>query len=172
MQLTIKDQYVSRNDMWRVKNNLVGTAVYVGKKVSFAGIRAQVKQVFINGATVPYGIVCASTKSVFRSESAKVMIFIQMSREMWSFDEDGDLYFEKAVQGTRPRFTTLMIDTFLGFLPELFDRWSAAGSTHVVTIVLFSRFFYESPPSSHPDRGYAPPNRDAECVFWVCFLIC
>lgn len=31
-----------------------------------------------------------------------------------------------------------------GFLSELFDRWRACGSSHEVTIVLFSRCFYKA----------------------------
>ena len=45
---------------------------------------------------------------VFRSSTAVVQIFIQMSTEMWDFDINGDLYFEKAVNG---------------FLTDLFAKW-------------------------------------------------
>uniref|UniRef100_A0A3Q1FXX3 DEP domain containing 5, GATOR1 subcomplex subunit n=1 Tax=Acanthochromis polyacanthus TaxID=80966 RepID=A0A3Q1FXX3_9TELE len=48
------------------------------------------------------------TQVVFRSTSAMVYIFIQMSCEMWDFDIYGDLYFEKAVNG---------------FLSDLFAKW-------------------------------------------------
>ena len=34
-------------------------------------------------------------KVVFRSTTAMVYLFIQMSTEMWHFDMYGDLYFEK-----------------------------------------------------------------------------
>lgn len=68
-----------------------------------------------------------NTKFIFRSESAKYFIFIQMSCEMWHFDEDGDLYHEKCLYG---------------FLPDLFARWKQMGNNHVLSIVLFSRIFY------------------------------
>ena len=45
---------------------------------------------------------------VFRSLSACCAIFLQMSKEMWDFDDRGDTYYEKAVDG---------------FLYDLFDRW-------------------------------------------------
>ncbi len=38
---------------------------------------------------------------VYRSSSAMFHIFITMSREMWSFDEFGDLYFEKSIKFLR-----------------------------------------------------------------------
>jgi hypothetical protein len=57
--------------------------------------------VYINGQEVECGVVTDSTKTVFRSESAKFHVFLQMSREMWEFDEDGEVHFEKALHGER-----------------------------------------------------------------------
>lgn len=48
---------------------------------------------------------------------------------MWDFDIHGDLYFEKAVNG---------------FLADLFQKWKKNGSNHEVTIVFFSRTFYNA----------------------------
>ncbi|CAG8583025.1 7327_t:CDS:2, partial [Acaulospora colombiana] len=61
-------------------------------------------------------------------ESAKLFIFVQMSKEMWEFDEDGDLYYEKTVDG---------------FFAELFRRLKENKTNHVISIVLFSRVFYD-----------------------------
>ncbi|KAJ2998685.1 vacuolar membrane-associated protein iml1 [Globomyces sp. JEL0801] len=44
-----------------------------------------------------------------------------MSKEMWEFDEDGDLFFEKCVHG---------------FLPELFLKWNTMGTNHGLSIVV------------------------------------
>ncbi|RUS15805.1 hypothetical protein BC937DRAFT_91975 [Endogone sp. FLAS-F59071] len=73
------------------------------------------------------GYITDDTRIIFRSESAKYFIFLQMSKEMWDFDEDGELFFEKAVQS---------------FLPELFRKWSEHSTNHIVSIILFSRVFY------------------------------
>ena len=69
----------------------------------------------------------AFTQVVFRSTTAMVYLFIQMSSEMWHFDLHGDLYFEKAVNG---------------FLYEMFSKWQRTGASHEVTIVMFSRSYY------------------------------
>ena len=45
------------------------------------------------------GTITPDTKVVFRSTTAMLYLFIQMSSEMWDFDMYGDLYFEKAVNG-------------------------------------------------------------------------
>ncbi|KAG0223968.1 vacuolar membrane-associated protein iml1 [Actinomortierella wolfii] len=138
VEVTFKDQYVGRSDMWRLRTSLVGSCVYEAKKIVFAGcIRVQVKEIHVGGQTVPSGYITADTKIIFRSESAKYFIFLQMSREMWEFDEDGEIYFEKVI---------------FGFLPNLFSRWRGkrdgkaeleTPTNHVVSIVLFSRIFYQ-----------------------------
>nr|CAD7570654.1 unnamed protein product [Timema californicum] len=69
VELTFKDQYMGRSEMWRLKNSLVSSILLFGFQV------------------------------VFRSNTSMVYLFIQMSSEMWDFDIHGDLYFEKAVNG-------------------------------------------------------------------------
>lgn len=81
--------------MWQLKMSLVNTAVYVGKKVSNLGVRGQVKAIYVGGVPKTCGYVQEDTRTIFRSETAKFFIFIQMSKEMWEFDEDGEMFLEK-----------------------------------------------------------------------------
>ncbi|KAH0625529.1 hypothetical protein JD844_015075 [Phrynosoma platyrhinos] len=111
---------------WSLK---VGTCAYVTQKVEFAGIRAQAGELWVKSEKVTCGYISEDTRVVFRSTSAMVYIFIQMSCEMWDFDIYGDLYFEKAVNG---------------FLADLFTKWKEKNCSHEVTVVLFSRTFYEA----------------------------
>ncbi|XP_069571965.1 GATOR1 complex protein DEPDC5 isoform X2 [Brachyistius frenatus] len=129
VELTFKDQYIGRGDMWRLKKSLVSTCAYVTQKVEFAGIRAQTSELWVKGEKVTCGYISEDTRVVFRSTSAMVYIFIQMSCEMWDFDIYGDLYFEKAVNG---------------FLSDLFAKWKEKNCSHEVTVVLFSRTFYNA----------------------------
>ena len=48
---------------------------------------------------------------------------------MWEFDFFGDLYFEKTVNG---------------FLKELFVKWKESNCNHEVTIVMYSRTYYNA----------------------------
>ncbi|KAJ3213720.1 vacuolar membrane-associated protein iml1 [Dinochytrium kinnereticum] len=128
MELSFRDQYIGRSDMWKLKTSLNNTCIHVGKKVTSLGVRAQVKELVISGRSVPCAYITEHTRTIYRSESAKYFIFIQMSKEMWEFDDDGELYFEKCVNG---------------FLPELFESWKRTGTNHVVSIVLFARIFYK-----------------------------
>ncbi|KAM5192966.1 GATOR1 complex protein DEPDC5 isoform 1-T1 [Mantella aurantiaca] len=139
VELTFKDQYIGRGDMWRLKKSLVSSCAYITQKVEFAGIRAQAGELWVKSEKVTCGYISEDTRVVFRSTSAMVYIFIQMSCEMWDFDIYGDLYFEKAVNG---------------FLADLFNKWKEKNCSHEVTVVLFSRTFYDAKstdefPESH-----------------------
>ncbi|KYR02324.1 DEP domain containing protein [Tieghemostelium lacteum] len=130
IELSFKDQYIGRSDMWRLKLSLQNECVYVFKKLAFAQIRAQVEEIVSNGQKISSGLIDENTKFVFRSRSAKFVLFIQMSKEMWDYSTtDGELYFEKAVNG---------------FLKSLFQRWKSLSVNHTITIILFSRTFHES----------------------------
>ncbi|XP_069135041.1 LOW QUALITY PROTEIN: GATOR complex protein Iml1-like [Argopecten irradians] len=119
VELLFKDQYLSRSDMWRLRHGLVNTCAYVNKKIEAAQMRAQVNELWAKGDRVTCGMITDDTRIVYE-------IFIQM----WDwFDINGDLYFEKAVNG---------------FLMDLFAKWKTQNCLHDVTIVLFSRTFYKA----------------------------
>ncbi|XP_058067307.1 GATOR complex protein Iml1 [Anopheles bellator] len=129
VEITFKDQYIGRSEMWRLKTRLTRTCVYLHKKIEYCEgcIRCQVYEMWSQGERVACGVITDDTKVVFRSNTSMVYLFLQMSSEMWDFDIYGDLYFEKAVNG---------------FLADLYKKWQKLGSNHEVTIVLFSRTFY------------------------------
>ena len=118
--------------MWRlVVSELANKSMYKGQRVLFMGtIKAQVKTIYIQGRKVQSAFFNSSTKPIFRSESARYVLYVQMSREMWDFDTDGtgEIMFHKVVNE---------------FLPELFKRWEDIGARHLVSIILFTRLVYE-----------------------------
>ncbi|PKY02982.1 hypothetical protein P168DRAFT_291163 [Aspergillus campestris IBT 28561] len=132
VDIAFRDQYMVRSDMWRlVMSELADKIIYKGQKIVFMGtIKATVKNIFVRGKKVLSGFFAPETIPVFRSESAKYVLFIQMSREMWDFDSEGtgDILFSRVING---------------FLPELFKRWANADARHLVTIVLFTRVEYD-----------------------------
>ncbi|KAJ4332147.1 vacuolar membrane-associated protein iml1 [Ascochyta clinopodiicola] len=132
VELVFRDEYLARADMWRLAiAELSRRTVYRGQKLLFMGtIKATVKQIYIDGQSVHSGYFSPTTKPIFRSESARYVLFIQMSREMWDFDAEGagEIMFNKVVSG---------------FLPDLFKRWLRINAKHVVTIILFTRMQYD-----------------------------
>ena len=131
VELVFRDAYLSRSDMWRLTNSeLVGRPVYVGQRIQFLGsLKATIKTINIDSRKVTTALFGGSTVPVFRSEAARYVLFIQMSREMWDFDSEGkgEILFNRVIHG---------------FLPELFDRWSELEVKHLVTIVMFGRLVY------------------------------
>ncbi|QSZ28751.1 hypothetical protein DSL72_003256 [Monilinia vaccinii-corymbosi] len=142
VEMSFKDQYLARSDMWRLTvGEMVNKAVYRGQKILFMGtIKAQVTAVYIGGQKVQSAFFSTTTKPVFRSESARYVIFIQMSREMWDFDSEGsgEIMFNKVVNG---------------FLPALFKKWVQLKVKHLVSIVLFTRVEYDTGLASELARS-------------------
>ena len=118
--------------MWRlVVSELAGKSVYKNQKLLFMStIKANVKAIYYQGKKIQSAFFGKDTKPIFRSESARYVLFIQMSKEMWDFDTDGtgEIMFHKVING---------------FLPELFRRWQDLGARHLLSIILFTRMEYE-----------------------------
>lgn len=117
-------------------HELAQRSVYKNQKIWFLRtIKASVRNVYVRGQKVQSAICSRTTKPIFRSESARYILFIQMSREMWDFDggDSGEIMFSKVING---------------FLPELFRRWQQANVRHLVTIVLFTRMWNYTDPTS------------------------
>ncbi|GAO51003.1 hypothetical protein G7K_5115-t1 [Saitoella complicata NRRL Y-17804] len=132
VELFFRDQYISRSDMYRLSRSLLNTTIHTNQSVSSqTSIRTSIKSIYVKGEIMDSAYVTEHTKPIFRSESARYSIFIQMSREMWEFEEDGEVLYGKAVDG---------------FLPQLFKRWKSIGAHHLVSIVLFTRVIYDHAP--------------------------
>jgi hypothetical protein len=134
VEIAFRDQYLTRADMWRLASaDLNGRTVYKGQKVLFLGsIKAVLKNIYVRGEKVKSALFTSRTKPIYRSESARFIIFIQMSKEMWEFDSEGagEILFDRVVNG---------------FLPDLFAKWEKAKARHLVSIVMFTRMEYEKP---------------------------
>ncbi|KII88192.1 hypothetical protein PLICRDRAFT_41333 [Plicaturopsis crispa FD-325 SS-3] len=143
VEFVFQDQYLGRNDMWRMGEALVGQCVYKDQEIKFLGsICAKIQTIYTAGKKVSAACMTSSTKTIFRSLSAKVTIFIQICRELWEFADDGERYNEKIVHS---------------FLPALFGKWREAGTNHTVTIVLISRVYYDQ---SEIEYAAGPLRRD------------
>lgn len=111
---------------------LTERTVYKGQSLLFMGtIKAQITAIYVDGQKTHSGFFTRDTRPIFRSESARYVLFIQMAREMWEFDSEssGEIMFNKVVNG---------------FLPALFKRWAMLKVKHLVSIVLFARVEYDT----------------------------
>ncbi|WFD28800.1 vacuolar membrane-associated protein iml1 [Malassezia nana] len=134
-ELYFKDQYIGRADMWRLCEAMVDGCVYVGQTITLpVGIRVKIGRLFIHEHSVMAGYFAPSTLPIFRSESSRCTVMVQMSREMWEFDESGEIHYEKVLYG---------------FLPDLIRKWESIGTSHIVSVVLFTRVWYDDSEREH-----------------------
>ncbi|TCD67635.1 vacuolar membrane-associated protein iml1 [Steccherinum ochraceum] len=153
IELVFQDQYLGRSEMWRLNSHLVGQCAYTHEEISFIGvIVAQVQAIYIGGKKVSTAHITSRTKLVYRSLSAKATIFIQVCRELWDFAGDGERYNEKIVHS---------------FLPALLSKWRDAGTTHIVTIVLISRVYYDE---SEIEAAAGPLRLDDDRMWYKDFF--
>lgn len=145
VEIFIKDVNLSRDGMWNFSSSLVDTCTYTDQRLVYLGSRVgTVKHMYKNGKSVFSGYIGKDTKIIYRSESAKLTIFIQLSREMWHFEEDGEIMFHKLVNN---------------LFPEIFRRWRERNTHHSITIVLFTSIDLTDIPWTNLQPGERPPQR-------------
>lgn len=138
-----KDAYLTRADMWRISSSLNGKCCYRNQKVVYCDvIRASISDIYRNGKKVNSAYIGSNTRIIYRSESSRMVYFLQISAEMWQFEESGQVMFHKMINS---------------FLPAVFKSWHDKGAHHVVTIILFTSVDVSS-SKQHLEHGEIAPN--------------
>ncbi|AET39927.1 GTPase-activating protein IML1 Ecym_5150 [Eremothecium cymbalariae DBVPG len=129
VELHVKDCYVNRGDMWCLLSKLTDSCVFLGQRITYINsIRLIAKGVYRNGKKVISGYIGNNTKVIFRSESARLIFLIQITEEMWHFEQNGEKTFHKVVNS---------------LFPKIFKKWKDIGTHHTITIV-FCASIHES----------------------------
>ncbi|ODV85626.1 hypothetical protein CANARDRAFT_198693, partial [[Candida] arabinofermentans NRRL YB-2248] len=146
VEVYIKDIHLSRGDMWNLSALLTDSCVYKTQRLSFlqGSIRGTVNRIYRNGKKMFSSYIGSRTKIVFRSESARLIFFIQISSEMWHFEESGQQMFHKLVNS---------------LFPKVFQRWKDMGTHHLITIVLFTSVDLSGENMANYRAGEKPKNR-------------
>jgi len=124
VELAFRRQFLQRGNMWRFKQATFGGTFYEGQNIALDGIQAQIQELGNDGCRKVSGIITNKTHFTFRSRSARIIWLLQISAEMWEYDRNGDLYFEKFLHK---------------FVDPLLDRWKTLGVTHSLTVIFFAR---------------------------------
>eukprot|EP00757_Euglenozoa_sp_SAG-D1_P011210 gene11210-54_t len=131
VDLVFKDQFVSRSDMWVIDSYLrsVDRAVYAGKRMSYEGVRFEMKDLLLEGQSKcdegPIcGLVGPGTKLTWRSRSCGLVFMLQLTRELYMHTDSGDLFLDRCIDG---------------LVQDMVKRWQRAGATHLVYVVIFGR---------------------------------
>lgn len=121
VEIHIRDISLTRGDMWQLSSLLNTTCVYKNQRLTFFdSIRCNVSAIFRDGKKMFSGYIGDKTKIVFRSESARLVFLIQITEEMYHFEEDGEIMFHKVVNS---------------LFPKIFRKWRDEGTHHLITIV-------------------------------------
>jgi hypothetical protein len=127
VEFVFRRQYLQRGHIWRFNRKIVGSTVHIGQNVSVDGVQATVQELANGGVASRSGIISDTTQVIFRSRSTRVIWLVQISLELWDFDPNGDLYYEKFLHK---------------FVSPLLDRWQALNTTHQLSVMFFSRTYY------------------------------
>ena len=138
IEITFKNQYISRGKQWKIQQDLVNRIVHINENIknSIKGYNINIKcckSLTQNGKIVSCGLITKKTKFLFRSNSSWFIYLIQLSKEMWDFSGNSDngkqIHFEKFIDG---------------FLKTVMMKWKKNQCQHVYSIIFFSRTFYEN----------------------------
>ncbi|CAD6634162.1 BAG_1a_G0030510.mRNA.1.CDS.1 [Saccharomyces cerevisiae] len=120
VEFNIKDCLLNRGDMWVLSSKLVDTCVFTDQRLAFLdSIRGTIKGIYRNGKKIVSGYIGEQTRIIFRSESARLIFLIQITDEMWNFEETGEQLFQKMVNS---------------FFPKIFKKWKDVDTHHTITI--------------------------------------
>ncbi|CAJ0578810.1 unnamed protein product, partial [Mesorhabditis spiculigera] len=133
IQLNFKEMYLSRADMWKMRKALIGKCLFQETDTVLQQLKVhlRINDMWSKGNEVKHGYVGSDTRVVFRSSSSMILIYVQVSHEMWKMEEDGQVYLEKCCHG---------------FLKELFGLWQEHSCSHYVTVIMCSRWYFKRPP--------------------------
>jgi Vacuolar membrane-associated protein Iml1 len=67
VELAFTKRFLSRGNMWRFKNAMVGRPIYVGQNLDHLRIKAPIQEIGLNGVTRISGIILKDTNFIFRS---------------------------------------------------------------------------------------------------------
>lgn len=144
VEVYLKDVNFSRDSQWSLSSSMVGSCCYVNQRVSFSGNRiGHIKTLYKDGRPILSGYIGVTTNIIFRSESAKLVFLVQLSREMWNFEENGEIMFHKLVNS---------------LFPKIFKKWRSTNSHHSITIVLFASVDLTYTPWVSLGGGERPSN--------------
>ena len=122
VELVFKRQFLNRGHMWFIKHMLVLRSVCMHQNLTLNGIQLTIQEMYVRGVPALTGVISDKTNIIFRSRSCRFVWLVQLSAEMWEFDQRGDLYFEKFLYK---------------FVDPLIERWKEMSTTHCLTVIFF-----------------------------------
>ena len=158
LTVTIKDQFLSRSDMYQLKQKLIDIWLYEGEFLDMMGCRVAVKELRQGPHIMKSGIITNNTVFTFRSRSARVVWLVQISSEMYD-------YVPRKINRLRPddpyEDCVLNFDKFVTFMYHLFDKWRDLEVTHSLSVIFFSRTYIGNAQS----QCNQPPGQNSTSLY-------
>ncbi|GAA5869052.1 hypothetical protein JCM3774_002461 [Rhodotorula dairenensis] len=175
VELYFNNMYLSRPDSFALTLSLADKVLHTGQRVTLpgSGARLRVGDMYTSlsppskqsgnrsggrrrstshakNTRVDAAYITDKTKFVFRSESARCYIFIEMSQEMWHFEEDGSMLLEKC--------ELFLQELFLHYSgkmsPDAEDKRSKGIPTsNITSIILYGRVIYDDEQDGEEERA-------------------
>ena len=121
VEIMARDCFVNRGDMWLIRNKIQDTTIHLNEKLQFMDtLRLSITGIYKDGKKIFSGYIGEDTKVIIRSESARFFFIVQITEEMWNFQEDGEVLFQKVVNS---------------FFPKILKKWMKIGTNHNISIV-------------------------------------
>lgn len=137
----------------RLSLSLSNTSLFLNQRVTLPGSAARLRVGGIYNLDykkVRSAWVDEDTKIIFRSESARSYVFVEVSQEMDHFEEDGSMLKEKCEV----------------FLKEFLERIES--TSHTLSIILYGRVIYEDNGQGEEER--APLRKTEDGVLYRDFF--
>uniref|UniRef100_A0A7S0BN02 Uncharacterized protein n=1 Tax=Rhodosorus marinus TaxID=101924 RepID=A0A7S0BN02_9RHOD len=151
VELTLKDQYISSSEMWRLKLFLADSWLHIHKQLAMGLVKVRVKDLRTENESVNGGLVSTETTITFRSKSANLFWLVQISREMWEQAGDGRLHYELLYE----------------LIQKIAETWNEADVNHTLTVVFFARVFVGGTGRNDDAQGESKSNSRFFDVFKV-----
>ncbi|GAA5948734.1 hypothetical protein JCM21900_005277 [Sporobolomyces salmonicolor] len=170
VELYFNNLYLSRPDAFTLSLALTDKVLHSGQRVVLPGSAARLRvgdmwssppsvshsahesssKYFSQSTRLDSAYLTDSTKFIFRSESARSYIFVEVSAEMWQFEEDGGMLVEKCEM-----FLVELFAHYSGRMSkEAEDKTNKGVSTsHVVSIILYGRVIYDDEEEAEEERA-------------------
>jgi hypothetical protein len=116
--------------MWKFIQEKEGMSLYKGQVIETSqGLRARVRGIsdFQNKEVVSGVIALKKTKFSFYSKSSLVYVMIEMSKEMFDFDESSNF---------------MQVEKCIHFIRGYLERCKAESASHEVVFMLYGRLYY------------------------------
>ena len=125
--VSIKDQFISRGDMFYFQRALVGSWIYEGQRVidNTREIKANAREIRHGNFSAKSGIVTEDTMITFRSRSARIIWLVQLSCEMWDYSSP----YEHSNQ--EHQVCEIYFDQWINFIYKLFTKWKEMKVRHL-----------------------------------------